>query len=60
MNDDHRESGRIPRTVDCELTHDLGKSGLKMIHWWPVIVLQYFLPAMEFKLIEGIWTNIFL
>lgn len=23
MNDDQRESGRIPRTVDCELTHDL-------------------------------------
>ena len=30
INDDHRESGRIPRTVDCELTDDLGKdTGLK-------------------------------
>lgn len=24
MDDDQRESGRIPRTVDCELTADLG------------------------------------
>jgi len=26
MNDDRRETGRIPRTVDCELTDDLGMS----------------------------------
>ena len=25
MDDDQRESGRIPRTVECELTADLGK-----------------------------------
>ena len=25
MDDDQRESGRIPRTVDCEFTQDLGK-----------------------------------
>ena len=25
MSDDQRESGRIPRTVDCELTNDLGE-----------------------------------
>ena len=24
MDDDQRESGRIPRTVECELTADLG------------------------------------
>ena len=30
INDDHRESGRIPRTVDCELMHDLGMSLIKM------------------------------
>ena len=29
MNDEHRESGRIPRTVDCELTNDLGKVELE-------------------------------
>ena len=28
MEDDQRESGRIPRTVECELTSDLGK-----VHW---------------------------
>ena len=26
MDDDQRESGRIPRTVECELTADLGTS----------------------------------
>jgi len=26
FSDDLREAGRIPRTVDCELTRDLGKS----------------------------------
>ena len=25
MDDDQRESGRIPRTVECELTADLGR-----------------------------------
>ena len=24
MGEDQKEAGRIPRTVDCELTHDLG------------------------------------
>ena len=28
MNDENREPGRIPRTIDCELTHDLGKFDL--------------------------------
>lgn len=23
MSDDHREAGRIPRTIECELVHDL-------------------------------------
>ena len=26
MDDDQRESGRIPRTVECELTADLGRT----------------------------------
>ena len=26
MDDGQRESGRIPRTVECELTADLGRS----------------------------------
>ena len=25
MSDDNSEAGRIPRTVDCELTYDLGE-----------------------------------
>ena len=28
MDDDQRESGRIPRTVECELTADLGNIAL--------------------------------
>ena len=24
IGDEHRETGRIPRTIDCELTQDLG------------------------------------
>jgi len=24
MGDDQKEAGRIPRTIDCELSHDLG------------------------------------
>ena len=39
MDDDQRESGRIPRTVECELTADLG-----MNLWSSYLVYEDFLP----------------
>ena len=34
INDDHRESGRIPRAVDCELTDNLGTVNSIVIHYY--------------------------
>ena len=41
MDDDQRESGRIPRTVECELTADLG-----MNLWSSNLVYEDFLPLV--------------
>jgi hypothetical protein len=32
MGEDQKEAGRIPRTIDCELTHDLGEFFQGLLH----------------------------
>ena len=38
MSDNQKEAGRIPRTVDCELTRDLGKGTFL---WFTIAYLNY-------------------
>ena len=46
MNDDHREAGRIPRTIECELISDLGNV------WFFIWALSLVLRMTQVKLIN--------